>query len=140
MITLKEKSKTFKIIHLEDDRVTQRIIQDMLKINCSNYEIVQHDCGIALGHDLIFENPDILLVDWNLRDCVASEILMTLVRFKGEVIFFSSELVNLIEECIIEFCGKIPHNFHIITKSEKDSYRKLISMIKSYSRRIGKDA
>lgn len=139
MFTL-EETKELKIVHLEDDRVAQRIVKDMLRINCGNYDLIQHECGIALGHDMIFEKPDVLLVDWNLRDCVASEILMTLVRFKGEVIFFSSELVTLIKECIIEFCGKIPLNFHIINKTEKDSYRKLISLIKSYSRQIGKDA
>lgn len=140
MFTLKEETKHIKIIHLEDDKITRRIVKDMIAIKCDDVELIQHECGISLGMDLGFERPDMLVVDWNLRDCCASDILMTLVRFKGPVVFLSSEYKPLIEECIIEFCGKVPDNFSILTKGDINTYKTLIKGIKSYAKEIDKVA
>ncbi len=139
MLTLSPQTKNLKIIHLEDDRVTQRIVSDFIKIHYSNIDLIQHDHGMSIYMDIGFERPDLIIVDWNLKDCCASELLSALVRFKGKVVFFSSENESLISNCIQEFCGDLPKNFTVISKVCSSGYKDLMKEIKSHAQKIDKD-
>lgn len=139
MLTLCPQTKDLKIIHLEDDRITQKIVSEFIEIHYSNIDLIQYDHGMSLYIDIDFNPPDVIIVDWNLKDCCASELLGALARFKGKVIFFSSENESLIIKLIRETCGSVPRNFSVISKVRPHGYRDLMKGIKSHAKKIGKD-
>ena len=139
MFTLMEPQATcLKILHLEDDSVTQRIVKDLLRIQFEDVELLQHETGIALGLCIPFEKPNIIIVDWMLKDCCAKDLIKTLGRFKGLVLFFSSNEKDSIESCIVDKLGVIPNNFKVYTKNVVNAYPNIMKEVKSYAYEIGK--
>ena len=140
MIDLIEpQTKNLKIIHLEDDHVTQRIVSDFIRIHYSNIELIQNESGISVCTDMPFEKPDVIIVDWMLKDCCADQLLNTLRRHKGLVIFFSSMNTQFIRRAIVSEFGYMPLNFIIMQKTEDKAYQKLLKEIASYARKIKKN-
>jgi hypothetical protein len=131
--------KELKIIHLEDDRITQRIVHDLIKIRFDSTSLIQHDNGIAVCLDLPFEKPDVLIVDWMLKDCCAKDLLNTLKRHKGIVIFFSGNDASQIQSCIEKELHGMPKNFKVLSKSAHKSYDALMKEISNYAYSIDKE-
>lgn len=139
MITLLERTQNLKIVHLEDDEITQVIVEKFIKFTFKNIELTQHALGINLYEYMTFEKPDIFIVDWTLTDCCAEELLVTLKRFKGLVIIYTATHDSIIYSKIRKKLNVCPYNFVVIEKGVKDSHLDLMQEIRDYGNQIDKD-
>lgn len=136
---LTEKPEQFRVLHLEDDRTSQMTMDCLIDTNFKNTRVKQLEDSLQYYSFAPFENPDLIICDWTLRDGDVSYLLEELSRFKGLVIFFSALPKGKIWKMISDNLGFLPNNFSVYQKGETSSFQDIIKEIRNYALSIDKD-
>lgn len=137
MMQLVDAPEKLRILHVEDNCTCQTLFSKIANSKLPNVRVKAVSDSMRFYSQLPFENPHVIVVDWQLEDGDADYLLYELKDFSGEVIFFSSLDEKFIKNKIINILGDMPKNFEIIKKNGVSSYRRIIQAVKTFATSIG---
>lgn len=135
LVSLRNK---MKILHLEDDKASQCLFETYFNKTCTNIEI-SHKEDCMDYYPALIGRPDVIVIDWTLRDGSIKYLLPYLRDYKGKVIVFSANNESLIDTWIRQELGSLPPHFSIYSKIDEFAYTDMVEEVKLYGRRIKKD-
>lgn len=121
-----------RILHFEDEKVTQRLIQKVLGDQLGAEVITVHNyltADFRLNSSLI-DTYDAIICDYMTPVADAGSKLKMLLKFKRPIIFYTCLDHQDFSERCLKVIPKMPKNFHFVRKASNDQLKRIINIIK----------